>query len=283
MKIFKSCMKSFAKEFKWKNFGFEYNQLEHFYRSKWQSNECSILYLIYRWICSLFFIGLFTSCLVLQFSDGKIFIFLTNWGIILCLFTQLTAALLVTCWHFDLGEIRATIYDHDAKAITGVANSMRTPTIVKIYWLLHGVALLLALVITTVYWIFLHGKMNKPVRFPTISFATHCLNSVFMLTDFLVIGFPMRLLHTVYAMLLPIFYCLFTVLYYFCGGEDEYGNRYVYPILDWKSPSKGIITFAGVFSLYVVYCLILFLLDKLKNVIYCASRVVWKPHAVALY
>lgn len=62
---------------------------------------------------------------------------------------------------------------------------------------------------------------DKPNRFPVMSFVTHCMNSVFMLVDFLVVAFPFRLLHTIYAMLLPITFCLFTVVYFFCGGTDE--------------------------------------------------------------
>lgn len=274
MRLSKKC-NNLCSEFKLKNFSFNYDHVYEFYRSQWQSCERSLLYLLYRWIWSLFFIAVFVTCLVLQFSDGKYFIFLTNWGIMLCTLTQLIAAILVTRWYFDLGAVRS----EPSESITQLK---KTPTLVKFYWLIYHVTLLLALVITTIYWTFLHGKMNKPQRFPVISFVTHCLNSVFMLVDFFIVAFPVRLLHTVYAMLLPTFFCLFTVVYYFCGGTDEFGNHHVYPILNWAFPTRGVLTFAGVFSLYCIYGVLVFALFKFKRFIHRSISVVWSPHCVGL-
>jgi len=62
---------------------------------------------------------------------------------------------------------------------------------------------------------------DKPMRFPAISIITHGMNSVMMLIDFLVIAFPLRILHMVYGMSLAIFFFLFTLIYHLCGGTDE--------------------------------------------------------------
>lgn len=59
------------------------------------------------------------------------------------------------------------------------------------------------------------------MRFPAISIITHGLNTVMMLIDFLVVAFPLRILHMVYSMSLAIFFFVFTLIYYFCGGTDE--------------------------------------------------------------
>ncbi|XP_013102294.2 protein rolling stone-like [Stomoxys calcitrans] len=274
MQLTGKCTNSFRSEFRWKNFGFHHNQLDEFYRSQWQSGEKSAWFLLYRWLWTLFFVSVFLSCLVLQFSEGKYFIFLTNWGIMLCVITQLLGVVLATRWYFDVNAIRST-------ACEG-AQVKKTPTAVKFYWLLHAISVPLALIITTVYWSFLHGKMNKPNRFPVMSFVTHCLNSVFMLVDFLIVAFPVRLLHAIYAMLLPIVFCCFTVVYYFCGGTDDFGNHYVYPLLDWKVPSRGLLTFAGVFALYCIYCILLYALFKFKRFLHRTFSAVWSPHCVGL-
>ncbi|KAM7353461.1 rolling stone [Cochliomyia hominivorax] len=277
MQLTGNCCKNLCSEFKLKNCGFEHDHQDQFYRSQWQNGERSWLFLLYRWIWATFFIAVFIACLVLQFAEGKYFIFLTNWGIILCGLTQLLAAILVTRWHFDLSGTRSSQYQ-----CHGSDHKRKTPFIIKLYWLLYDVALPLALVITTIYWTFLHGKMNKPQRFPIISFVTHCLNSVFMLVDFLIVAFPVRLLHTIYAMMLPIIFCIFTVIYYFCGGTDEYGNHFVYPLLDWKIPIRGAWTFAMVFGIYCIYSILLFVAFKLKRLLYRSLSVVWSPHCVGL-
>ncbi|TMW52344.1 hypothetical protein DOY81_002601 [Sarcophaga bullata] len=271
----KSCCSILRSEFTLKNFNFNHDQQDQFYRSQWQRSERSWLFLIYRWMWAIFFISVFISCLILQFANGKYFIFLTNWGIILCMLTQLLAAILVTRWHFDLGSLRTEQCDRNSR-------EQKSPTMVKIYWLLYDVTLPLALVITTIYWTFLHGKMNKPQRFPVISFVTHCLNSVFMLVDFFMVAFPVRLLHTIYAMLLPIIFCFFTVIYFFCGGTDEYGNHFVYPLLDWKIPIRGVVTFIGVFCLYCIFPILLFVFFKLKQLLHRSLNIVWSPHCVGL-
>lgn len=125
-----------------------------FYLFQWQSCERSWLFLLYRWIWALFFIAVFLACLILQFCEGKYFIFLTNWGIILCMITQLLAAILVTRWHFNFGAVRSIQCEARRK-------EENTSLLIKFYWLLYDVALPLALVITTIYWAFLHGKMSK--------------------------------------------------------------------------------------------------------------------------
>ncbi|XP_067621793.1 protein rolling stone isoform X2 [Eurosta solidaginis] len=243
----------------------------------WQNKERSAYFLLYRWIWACFFISVFTASLVLQLSGGKLFIFLTNWGIILCLLTQLSGAVLATRWHFNLSGTRSVVMEGRT-----LKEPPPTPLLAQFYWLLHGTALSLALVITTVYWIFLHGKMNKPMRYPGLSFVTHCLNSVFMLVDFWVVAFPVRLLHAVYWMLLPIIYYVFTVVYYTAGGLDEYGNPYIYPILDWKTPERTITTFAGVFLLYVIYSPILFAISKFRRYLSRTLNAMDSPHAMGL-
>ncbi|XP_030377658.1 protein rolling stone [Scaptodrosophila lebanonensis] len=274
MQLIKKFCKGFGKELQLQNFNYEYNRVELFYKSQWQKNELSFTYLLYRWVLALFFLGVHIICMIVQFCDGKFFIYMTNWGFGMCTITQIIAAIQVTRWHFDLQNIRSLVQESGAKA--------RMTRSLKLYWLIYNMSLSLALIISTVYWIFLHGKMNKPARFPVISVLTHGLNSVLMIIDFLIIAFPLRLLHVVYCMSTAIFFFVFTVIYHFSGGTDEFGNHYVYPILDWTKPVGCIITFAGIFMLYIIFWLLLFGVYKLKRVFNRAFSIVWSPHAVGL-
>lgn len=75
------------------------------YHLQWQSRTKSIVYLIYRWLIALFFTAVVIDSM-LEKEEGSstnfwlYFIYLTNWGVMLCMFTNLLGAILVTTWHF---------------------------------------------------------------------------------------------------------------------------------------------------------------------------------------
>ncbi|KAM8715023.1 hypothetical protein ACLKA7_002125 [Drosophila subpalustris] len=274
MQFLKKFGKGLNQELQKQNFGFEYNHVHLFYKSLWQKNEVSSLYLLYRWTIALFFLAVYITCIIVQFCDGKFFIYMTNWGFGLITITMLISAVHVTRWHFDLQNVRSLVNEAGQKA--------RTTRGLKIYWWLYNMSLLLALIISTIYWIFLHGRMNKPARFPEISVITHALNSICILIDFMIVAFPLRLLHMVQTMFLAIAYFVFTLIYHFCGGTDEFNNPYVYSILNWNKPMGCLVTFVGVFLIIICYWVILFGFHKLKQAFNRAFSVVWTPHAVGL-
>ncbi|TDG41624.1 hypothetical protein AWZ03_011950 [Drosophila navojoa] len=274
MQFLKRFRKGLNNELQKQNFGFECSHVHLFYKSLWQKHEVSTVYLLYRWLLALIFLGVYITCIILQFCDGKFFIYMTNWGFGLITITMIVAAVNVTRWHYDLQNVRSLVQEAGQKA--------RTSCGLKIYWWLYNISLLLALIISTVYWIFLNGRMNKPTRFPVISIVTHALNTVCMLIDFLVVAFPLRLWHMVQTMCMAIAFFLFTLIYHFCGGTDEFGNPYVYPILDWNNPKRCLITFVGIFLMIICYWVLLFGVHKLKQVFNRAFSIVWTPHAVGL-
>lgn len=68
---------------------------------QWQSRTHSKWYLLYRWIIGLYFLGVVVTALSMP-QPGKFwffFIYLTNWGIMLCAATTLYAAVLVSIWY----------------------------------------------------------------------------------------------------------------------------------------------------------------------------------------
>lgn len=62
----------------------------------------------------------------------------------------------------------------------------------------------------------------------------------------------------------------------------RYGHHYVYPILDWTNPMRAVTTFAGVFILYIIYGIALFLLSKFKRYLSRTVSAMDSPHAIGL-
>lgn len=130
--------------------------------------------------------------------------------------------------------------------------------------------------------------------FPVINYMKHGFNTFLMFTDLMVVGFPIRLLHTAYTMAFAFIYIIFSLIYHIAGGTDEWvelfsmilsimvklikktsfsfifrlGNEYIYPILNWKEPSKVIITATGIYIFLLALAIGLMLIDKLKSVIH---------------
>ncbi|EDV94058.1 protein rolling stone [Drosophila grimshawi] len=275
MQFLERFRKGLKNEFQKQHFGFEYSHVHLFYKSLWQKNEVSTAYLLYRWIWAILCLAVYITCIALQLCDGIFFIYMTNWGFGLITVTMLMGAVHVTCWHYDIRNVRSLVQESGQKGRT-------TTCSLKIYWWLYNMSLLMALIISTVYWVFLNGRMNKPARFPVISIITHALNSACMMIDFLIVAFPLRLLHMVQTMCLAIAFFLFTLIYHISGGTDEFGNPYVYPILDWHNPIRCLVTFVGIFLMIICFWTLLFGAHKLKQVFNRAFSIVWTPQSVGL-
>lgn len=111
---------------------------EVFCMSQWQSKPRNLMFLIYRILLALLFIGILTYSMthsVVIDSDFDFwFIYLTNNGLLICTFATTYAALLVTFYHFNWINLETESISY------------------KIFWLLSNVAIVLAFVISIVYW-----------------------------------------------------------------------------------------------------------------------------------
>lgn len=118
--------------------GFHHEEPELFVTTQWRRNvEKSNLFLIFRWILALFFIGIVAYSWTNSISSGFFsfwFIYMTNWGILLCMISTTFAAVLTTCYHFDVIDL-----DSHSRSY-------------KVYWLLSNISTVLAFMITIVYW-----------------------------------------------------------------------------------------------------------------------------------
>lgn len=100
----------------------------------------------------------------------------------------------------------------------------------KVSWAFYIIASNNSLNVTVVYWTLLYSGF--PVGEADIAF--HALNSVFMLTETCLSSIPVRLVHVVYAMLYGALYILFSVVYWLLGGTNGSGDKFIYPVLDYK-------------------------------------------------
>ncbi|XP_016956565.1 protein rolling stone isoform X2 [Drosophila biarmipes] len=86
-------------EFRCRRFGLGHPTPSDFLRSQWQTKPKSSIFLAYRWLLGGFFNAGLVTYIILYYRSGTVFIYLTNWGFILCGITSLTGAILVTAYH----------------------------------------------------------------------------------------------------------------------------------------------------------------------------------------
>lgn len=128
---------------------------------------------------------------------------------------------------------------HQGGFVTFNASEVECPQswYLKVTWLLYAIAANNSILITAVFWTLLYNGYGVG----ELDITFHLLNSVFMLGETFLSSIPVQLLHVVYAVLYASAYCLFTVLYWFLGGRGVFGNRYIYPILDYSKPGEAVV------------------------------------------
>ncbi|KAJ9576028.1 hypothetical protein L9F63_007128, partial [Diploptera punctata] len=219
---------TWAKEINRRALGFSYDRPQQFVRSQWQRAEgVSIVYLVYRWMFAVFFFTVLIYSIYrisLDPSDkyplAKWPIYLTHWGYTMCTVQAILAAGLVTQRYI---KERATgfIEDH-----------AHMPRIYKTYWLLHSMAVVIAIGITGSYFVV---DYNPAVHVITaLNLLVHAFNSILMVLDIIIVSHPFRLLHFIYSFIFIIVYFVFTAIYYLLGGTGRGSAPSIYPALDWR-------------------------------------------------
>ncbi|CAD7085572.1 unnamed protein product [Hermetia illucens] len=226
----KSIVRPVVKEFQMNNCGFDHHSADDFVKSQWQTRTKSFIFLLYRCFIAAFYLAVVIYSMIDGFSNGLYFIYLTNWGIMLCMVTTMLGAILVCTWYLH-PEFADRVKD---------SNEMPIPF--KIYWGMHVITLILSMGITIIYWSVLY---NDLVQVTAVNILTHAFNSVLMFVDLWIVAYPVRLLHMFLPVCFGLVYAIFSVIYYAAGGVDPAGKHYIYPILDWDYPGKAILTVIG--------------------------------------
>lgn len=141
------------------------------------------MFFIYRLLLALFFTTVVAWSIVYHLTNlaaiKYYFIYLTNWGILLCMTCTWLGFALVVAWHFH-PELPARIVD-----------DRHMPHAFKVYWSLHNVTVILSLMITMLYWGIVYDEARDPLD--AVNLLTHASNSIFMLLDLIIVSHPVRL------------------------------------------------------------------------------------------
>ncbi|XP_055301375.1 protein rolling stone-like [Sitodiplosis mosellana] len=245
-------IKTYKKELKLSNCGFDHDPVDSMVRSQWQSRSKNNFYLVYRWLVAIFVIAVVIVSMfshVEKYSFGLFFIYLTHWGILINMVVGVFGAILVTVWHFH----------SDFKE--NVLKNSEMPTAFKIYWALHNIALITSFAVTIIYWSILHND-KIPLNAPNI--LSHAMNSVIMFLDILIVAYPLRLYHVIQPICFGVSYGIFSFIYYLCGGVNILGNPYIYNVLNWNEPGKAMVTVFGTLILAIIVHVTLFWIYKLR-------------------
>eukprot|EP00057_Strongylocentrotus_purpuratus_P000938 XP_001187320.2 PREDICTED: protein rolling stone [Strongylocentrotus purpuratus] len=139
--------------------------------------------------------------------------------------------------------------------------SRSNPWYFKLTWILFNINIAIAPLVSIVYWALLHDYSNDDgSRDPLgdgVNVNVHGMNSVLIVIDLFVSAHPIRITHIVYVIMYSLVYTVFSLIFWAAGGVDPYGNRYIYPILNWEDiPGLTCAYLLGLaVVLFVVQCL----------------------------
>jgi hypothetical protein len=108
-----------------------------FVKSQWQTGEKSVIFLIYRLLIAAYFVGIVAYGWSRSIYYGSFkfwFIYMTDWGLFMCMLTAVFGAILTTLYHFNAINLQPKSASY------------------KVYWFLSNVSTVFAFVITVVYW-----------------------------------------------------------------------------------------------------------------------------------
>ena len=133
----------------------------------------------------------------------------------------------------------------------------------KISWVLFTISTVSAPVVTIMYFAAISPRLNRSIPFPGDIHA-HAINSVIVLIEVLFSAIPIRILHSVYAIIFGLFYILFSVIYW----AVDHRNVLYHVLLDWNKPKNAVLITLGISILAIFVTFILFLLYKLRLYIF---------------
>ncbi|XP_049877612.1 protein rolling stone-like isoform X1 [Pectinophora gossypiella] len=242
------CVKC-GSQCQWRQCLLEHPSPSNFYVSCWQSSRSCVPLMSLRIFLFLYSICVLITSIVwmpltLDINCGYWFIYVTHWGYILVALSTGFGAAVSACVYFNR-PIDATF---------------GLPWYVKTYWVLYNITIPVAFLVTIFYWGVLRSSVKKLnyAPNPVLDIMLHGVNSAVMLVELLCSAHPSRLLHIMQPLYFAGVYVLFTIIYFFAGGLDPWGNPFVYPVMDWSKPEQTLIVvtltalFLGLIHLIVV-------------------------------
>ena len=244
-------------------------------------------FVIYRVLVFLYIFGWLVATGV-QSSD-RFIIYLTIQSFLLLNLSLLLLAILTVAYaaiYYSRSEKLQSLFPvPPSEGLDGVEISYGQDTIrwyVKICWVLHTTASVLAVGVTFSYWAFLcspflGGSESKNVTTAGNTTGDHCkplpvnihvhgINAVIVILDIWMSRIPFQLCHFFYTTPFTTLYLIFSVIFWVANGRTHEGV--IYPILDYGAADKQMaIVFATVLILVpIIIYLILFGIALLRDV-----------------
>lgn len=250
--------KSWKDQFQASHIKLRHDNPTTFVMSQWQYDKetPSILYLLIRIAILITFFVIWLLTITMQNEAGRVrwAIYLTNWGLSLCLIQSFLACFLVFGAYID-------------NCMRGKYSWNQTISrMYPVYWGFNVTATVVAFTITLVYWTLVYSAEGS--YWSTINFMVHGFNSILMLTDFWIVSHPVHLLHSVYPLILAVCYLFMTAMYYIAGGTTASGSKYIYPILKWDQPGYTIGMSIGTMVIMVILHTLTYFMYKLRKLIF---------------
>lgn len=215
-----------------------------------------LAYVLYRWCIALYY----CNWLVGSFITGnllyglKLFLNITTWGMIILVAYLVVAALSVTfkliwenscCSDSESAEVLC-LDDLQDPPLSGCGcccaqDKGAVPWYLRLTWLLFTLSSEVMVPTCIVYWATWDGTV---VSWP-VNVHEHMVSVVPGLIDLFISGIPVRFLHFIYFMLFTLTYAAFTVIYWWAGGTNADGDRYIYALVNFEdSPLQASLVMA---------------------------------------
>lgn len=177
---------------------------QDFYISQWQRDNKCLIYVIYRWIIAVFFTMSGIFCLVTDIKRGYLmffWIYLTNWNLTLTMIMTSISAWISSKYYF--GKIDKT--------------SMTFK--LKLFWILWASVTTGAILVSFVYWKFIHDPEKYP--FDLANILKHIANSLVLNFDLFIVKIPNRLDIYAFTLIYGFIFFIFSWIYPYFGGRNE--------------------------------------------------------------
>ncbi|XP_017777573.1 PREDICTED: protein rolling stone-like [Nicrophorus vespilloides] len=213
--------KPFREEFTISRLKLEYSYDEDFSVTRWQATRrVDEHYLIYR--CLHFMCFLLTVYVKLRLTPSEklviSLVYFTYWSFGIN-FAHSMLGLFAVC--------RAYIKQQDGKPEDHNSRFLH-----KCYLICFNISICFAICVVFVFW-FGVRYMKEDDTIDTSKYF-HTWTAIIVVMDFFVTSVPIYLLLVVPAQAIGLIYAIFNFAYCKSGGQDYYGNNYIYPKFKWN-------------------------------------------------
>ncbi|KAL0850951.1 hypothetical protein ABMA28_006854 [Loxostege sticticalis] len=234
----------FKDQFRVDKLTLNHEETSDFYVSCWQTDQSPLYLLCVRLTVFLGCASVFIASMVLSSQSFSLKfwpIYMTHWGVFMIMATS-GLALIVSIVACIQGSI-----DLD----------FGLPWYVRLYWAFLVITVPLAYYITIFYYSFLTALIEDFAVDPALDFFVHAFNSIAMFILLITSKNPVHILQFVYPFVFAVIYMVFSIIYYYSGGTNPYGEEWIYPMLDWSNPgpTTGVV-FACAALMLIVHSLV---------------------------